>query len=137
VDIWFDLSFGRWPNKNRYKYNIIPMGNPSYTSSSSSFPSTTINLSNIELYTRWAYPSFVGYVCNGGDGGGVVVAEVVPYGKEVCITIGITLLYNSVTHPLAISRLLMSFLIFHISTLRSEVVSSPLVVISGEYEEYS
>lgn len=33
------------------------------------------------------------------------------------------------SHPLAISKLLISFLIFHISTFRSEVVSSPLVVI--------
>lgn len=38
----------------------------------------------------------------------------------------------TVTHPRAISKLLMSFLIFHISTLRSEVVSSPLVVILVE-----
>lgn len=38
------------------------------------------------------------------------------------------------THPLAISRLLISFLIFHISTLRSDVVSSPLVVISRSTE---
>lgn len=39
------------------------------------------------------------------------------------------------THPLAISKLLMSFLIFHISTLRSEVVSSPLVVIVDSWEK--
>jgi len=73
----------------------------------------------------------VRHVCNGGGGG----VEVVPL--RVSMHNNKILLYNRFTHPRAISRLLMSFLIFHISTLRSEVVSSPLVVISDECEEYN